>query len=895
MQPPTSIEWYARDLASIAGELDTDEAGLSEDEAARRLEAHGPNRIEEAPPPPAFTVLLRQFASPVIFILGIACAVTLALGEYIDAGVIAAVLALNASIGFLQERQAERSVRALMVLLSPHARVLRGGREWEVDSATVVPGDVVLLESGVKVPADVRLFSAVGLSVDESLLTGESEPVAKHAGDIDGQIVVADRANIAHAGSIVTRGRGRGWVVSTGMATELGRIADEVRRSAAPRTPLQVRLNRLARTIALAVAVAAATSFVLGVALGESASEMFVVAVALSVAVVPEGLPIAFTITFARGVRQMASRNAIVRRLAAVETLGSTTVIGSDKTGTLTENRMTVRSIYAGGQYFEGDRHAGLDHPGGIDLAEHRPLYLTLLAGALANEADAFRTESGIESQGDPTEVALLASAMAWGIEPSEARERYAPVDERPFEPEQRYSATLRLHDETLLQFVKGAPERVVGMCDLVAVDGHGAEPIDRGALVAVADEMAGQGLRVLGMAYRELPARAEFDEEPAGLTFLGFQGSLDPPREAVADAIAACHAAGIRVVMITGDHAVTAGAIAREIGIPARRETVLTGAALAEMSADELLHNLRSANVFARVAPEQKLLIVERLREAGEVVAVTGDGVNDAPALRAADIGVAMGRGGTDVAREAADMVLADDNFTSIEAAVEEGRITFDNIRKVTFFLVSTGAATAVTITAAIALGWPVPLVAAQLLWLNLVTNGLQDIALAFEPGEPGLMRRRPRPRAEGILSRVLWERVGITGVVAGVGALVLFRYELDASGSLERAQTAALTTMVLFQMFQVGNARSETLSVLRKSPFSNPFLFAATAAALGVHVLSLHVPPTQYVLRVEPLGLDAWVRAGLVASTLIVVMEAHKLLRGGRAAYWPSGRHAS
>ncbi|XXT55153.1 HAD-IC family P-type ATPase [Sorangium sp. So ce542] len=822
-------------------------------------------------------------------ILLLAALVTIALGGYVDAAVIAVVLTLNAIIGFTQERKAEVSVRALMRLASPRVRVIREGKEWEIESRRLVVGDVVLLESGVRVPADLRLTSTTALAVDESLFTGESVPVTKQTRPLDEALALVDRTNMAYTGTVVTSGRGRGYVVATGPRTELGAIAGKMRVEDKTATPLQQRMSRFARVISLAVAASAVVGFGLGSALGHPPMEMIMLAVALSVAAIPEGLPVVLTVTLAVGVGRMARRRAIIRRLPAVETLGSTTFIGSDKTGTLTENRMTVEEVWAGGQLFpvrgDPDRLEPVGDAAALS-AEHCPLYLTLLAGVLTNEAEIYVTEHGIETRGDPTEAALLVAAARMGIEHEEARDIYAMFAEIPFEPERQYSASVRVRGDRYLVFVKGAPERVLGMCTSLMAD-EGARELSPGQVLDAARQMASRGLRVLAMAYADLPHPPHGPEEvrePEGQTFLGLVGMIDPPRAGVHDAIAGCQRAGIRVVMITGDHAVTAQAIGRQLGIAAPGAPVLTGAELATMDDDALRRRVKQVSLFARVAPEQKLRVVQVLRSHGEVVAVTGDGVNDAPALKAADIGIAMGKSGTDVAREAADMILADDNFVSIHAAVEEGRITFDNLRKATFFLVSTGAATVVTILAAMVLSWPIPFVPAQLLWLNLVTNGLQDVALAFEPGERGVLERPPRRRAEGIVSSLLWERTLVAGLVMAIGTLALFRWELDESGSLTRAQTVALTTMVVFQMFHVGNSRSEFLSVFAKSPFSNFFLFITTAAAFLVHLSALHLAPAQFVLRVEPLvHPGAWLRILAVAASILVAMEIHKLVRRG------------
>jgi Ca2+-transporting ATPase len=885
--------WHALERGEVESALGAGASGLAGAEAAARLARHGPNQLEEAPPASIWALLVHQFASPLIYILLLATVITLLLREYADAIVIAAVLGLNAAIGFVQERRAERSVRSLMHLVSPHARVIREGRERHVESREVVPGDVVLLESGGRVPADLRLVSVNALRVDESLFTGESVPVAKTTEPLGPHdLVVGDRTNMAYAGTVVVSGRGRGYVVSTGAATELGAIAQHVRTGERAATPLQHRMRRFARVVAAVVATSALAAFALGVARGQSPAEMFLVAVALAVSAIPEGLPVVFTIALALGVRRMARRNAIIRRLPAVETLGSTTVIGSDKTGTLTENRMTVRKIWADHRVYTvtdaGGFHAAAvtDEARTAVVVDGEPLHLTLLAGVLSNEADICLTDAGYETHGDPTEAALLVAAARLGVEPADARSRHPLYAEIPFEPERRYSASIRSRGDEHVVFVKGAPERVLAMC-AQSLGAGGPVPLDEDAVLEAARVLAAEGLRVLGFAcgVTAPPPGPEPVEPPGRLTFLGLQGALDPPRAGVREAIAGCQESGIRVLMITGDHAETARAIAGELGIAGREAAVLTGVQVGAMDDRALRAQVPEVSVYARVEPEHKLRVVRALQSHGEVVAVTGDGVNDAPALKAADIGVAMGRSGTDVAREAADMVLADDNFVSIHAAVEEGRVTFENLRKVTFFLVSTGAAEIAALLTTLLAQWPLPFLPAQILWLNLVTNGLQDVALAFEPGERGVLERPPRPRAEGLISRLLWERTVVAGLVMAAGTLLTFRWELAASGELGRAQTVALTTMVLFQVFHVGSCRSEQRSVLALSPWSNPFLFVATAAALLVHVAALHVPAGQFLLRVEPLGVETWVRMAVVASTVVLAVEAHKMLARSRS----------
>ncbi len=842
--------------------------GLTAGEVAARRARFGPNVLTADEQAGVWEVLLHQFRSPLVYILLIATVVTLAIEEYIDAAVIFAVLGLNATIGFFQERKAENAVRALMGLVAPKAHVIRDGRESVIESGELVPGDVVLLESGQRVPADLRLFSVTTLACDESLLTGESLPVRKTVDALPDALAVGDRSNMAFTGSVVTSGRGRGFVVATAAATELGKIATQIREEAEPATPLQNRMARFARVVGIVVAAAAVVTIPLGLIRGMELSETFLVGVALAVSAIPEGLPVVFTITLAVGVQRMARRNAIIRRLPAVETLGSVTVIGSDKTGTLTVNRMTVQSVWAGGRAL---------HPGEEEAELSEPLYRTLLAAVLTNEAQLADDEQG-GAVGDPTELALLLAARQAGIDPRAERERWQSVREIPFEPERRYSASVRRLGREEVVFVKGAPERVVDMCrDMAGEEGN--TELDRRAIARRIEIMASEGMRVLAMAAGSAAPAPGAD--PAGLTFLGLQGLIDPPRPGVKQAIADCHRSGIRVVMITGDHVETARAIAADLGIAAREAPVVSGHDMDGFDDDSLRARVRDVNVFARVSPEHKLRVVRALQQQGEIVAVTGDGVNDAPALKAAEVGVAMGRSGTDVAREASDVVLADDDFVSIFEAVRQGRVTFDNLRKVTFFLISSGAAEIVVILTAVIAGWPLPMIPAQILWLNLVTNGVQDVALAFEPPERDVTSRPPRHPQEGIVSRLLWQRTVLSGVVMAAGTLVVFRWVLDATGSLTQAQTAALTAMVVYQAIHAGNARSEHTSALRMSPFSNRFLLAAVAGAVGLHVAALHVPFTQFVLRVEPLDLTTWSVILAMSLTVLAAVEIDKWLR--------------
>ncbi len=916
--------WFAMATEEVLERLGTDHDGLSQQEAGARLERHGPNRIRESERVSAWRILLGQFTSPLIYVLLAALVVTLSIQSWADVIVIGAVLVINSTIGFIQEYRAESAVQSLMEMVSPEATVVREGERRTIDAEELVPGDLVEVRQGSVVPADVRLLEIEGLQVNEAALTGESVPVDKLTSAIedDDQLPPAEQTNMAFMGTAVTSGNGRAVVVATGARTKIGEIAEQVEEAEESETPLQLRIDRLARFIAAAILGVAAVAFIGGVLAGRGVFDMLLLGVALAVAAIPAGLPIVVTVALAIGVQRMTQRQAVIRNLHAVDTLGSTSTIVSDKTGTLTQNQMTVRTIVAGAGRYEvdaapddGDQpgtHGGAITRDGTEVtAEEDPLLdEALLAGVLCNDVE-IPEDGGVEelSGGDPMEVALLVSAARAGRSPLELRERYPRRGTVPFRTEQRYMATIHAHPDggDPMVVVKGAPERIVAMCDRQRAHDGGDEPLDADAATERSESLAAEGLRVLAVAVGrgEDLAGAVTSDDPQGMTLVGMHGLLDPPRASAVEAVERCHDAGIRVVIVTGDHATTAAAIGRQIGVgghldrdadtpshdgsthPATSRDGGSGAAtlegkqLAELSDEDFDRRLEDVSVYARVTPDQKLRLVERLKAADHVVAVTGDGVNDAPALESAHIGAAMGSG-TDVAQEASDMVITDDDFASVYAAVEEGRTAFRNVRVATFFLLSTGLADVLIILSALVLGWPLPLLPAQILWVNVVTNGIADVALAFEPGEKALFRRPPRPKSEGVLDRTLIERLVIVGIWLAVGTLAVFWWSWEIRGDdVDLARTIAVTTLVLFQKVHVFNCRSEDVSLFRKSPLTNKILFIGVMTSLAVHIGALYWPVTQQLLRFEPLGLDAWLIAIAVALTAIIPNELHKRLR--------------
>lgn len=871
----TVTRWHSLTADDVFTRLSSSAEGLDAADAAERLRSDGRNELAVARRTPWWRVLLRQFVSPLIAILLVAEVVTMLQQHWVDSGAIFLILCLNGALGFVQERKAESDMRALQSLSTPSCRVVRNGTERVIEGSEVVLGDVVLLESGERVPADLRLFIANALEVDESMLTGESFAATKHTDVLPEEVGDADKANIAFSGTFVGSGRGRGVVIATGAATALGEI-NALIQVPSGKTPLQLLTNKLERYISVVVLGALVFIFIAGIVLEYDASTMFRTAVGLAVATIPESLPIVLTVALSLGVSRMAKRNAIIRTLPAVETLGSTNVIGSDKTGTLTENRLTVERIWTTGGFLDVTSHDSAGTRTDSDL-----VCAALRAGALTNEAT-ISSEDENEYFGDAVDAAMARVAVDRGAL-SEAERTMTPVAHQAYEPELRYSQTVHAGaDGRRTLFVKGSPEVVLEAS--VAAAGHeGNEPFDHVQIHAANEEMGREGLRVIATGSRRLADNEQLTVPlgpPSGLTFLGMQGMTDPPREGVTAAIQACRRAGISVMMITGDHPVTATAIADRLGL-ATGKRALTGAEMAGLDEHMLAARLAETSVAARVSPQDKLRIVHTLQGTGKIVAVTGDGVNDAPALKAASIGIAMGRAGTDVAREAADIVLTDDNFATIVNAVEEGRVTFSAIRKTTFFLLSTGAAALVAVTLSVFAGTPLLFLPVQMLWMNVVTNGVQDIALAFEPAEGHELSRPPRAPSEGILSRTLWFRAGITGAWMALAVLLAFIVELRLGNSEVHARTLALTMFVWLSFFQVFSSRAEFKSLFQLRLLANKPLLFTSLGALILHWTATMWPFSADLLGLTPLNAREWLLCIVVGSTVLLIVEAEKAVR--------------
>ena len=903
--------WHELTAQTALNQLAVDPAqGLAADEAARRLARFGPNQLPAKARRPAWLRLLSQFHNVLIYVILASALVTAILGPWIDTGVLLAAVIVNAVIGFIQEGNAEASLDAIRRMLSLQCSVLRAGQRRPLPAEQLVPGDIVTLVSGDKVPADLRLIAAKGLRADEAALTGESVPADKSLEPAAPDAALGDRHCLLFSGTLVVSGVATGVVIGTGRDTELGRVSSLIESVDTVATPLTLQVAAFSRWLAGVIVLLSLFTFLFGVFWrGQAPSEMFMMVVALAASAIPEGLPAIMTITLALGVQRMARRRAIIRHLPAVETLGSVSVICSDKTGTLTRNEMTVQRVVTADRVFEvsgaGYAPIGSFSSGGqaLDPASAPVLRELARAALLCNDAslhhDALAGQSddaaaGWSLDGDPTEGALLTLALKAGLEPQAERRAWPRLDVIPFESEHRFMATLNVDpDGRRLLLVKGAPERLLEFCDHQRTTA-GDAPIDRDEWRRAVTDCGARAFRVLAFAMKVLddkapdggaPARVDgpalgFSDIEQGFTLLGLVGSLDPPREEAMAAVRTCHGAGITVKMITGDHAETARAIGAQLGIGLGRPA-LTGAEIELASDAELAQIVDEVDVFARASPEHKLRLVQALQARGQVVAMTGDGVNDAPALRRADVGVAMGQKGTEAAKEAADMVLADDNFATIGRAVHEGRGVYDNLRKFILFMLPTNGGEALVVMAAIVLGLALPLTPAQVLWINMVTSSTLGLALAFEPTEGDVMRRRPRPASAPLLDRLLVWRVLMVSVLMMAASLGLFLAELGRGASLETARTMAVSAVVVAEMFYLLNSRHIRHSALsREGLFGNRHALLAIAVCAALQLAFVHASWLQAIFGTTSLSSAEWGRVLLAGAMVFVVAEVEKIV---------------
>jgi Ca2+-transporting ATPase len=922
---------YRRRAEDVTVSLESDaRVGLRSADAEARLARHGKNELARQKPVPAWQKLLAQFRDPLVILLLVAALISTVLWVYereaalpYEGLAILAVVLLNAMMGYAQQAKAEQAVAALRQMSAAHANVIRDGERKSIAAAELAPGDIIVVDEGDTVPADARLIQAAALQTAEAALTGESLPVSKETGALTEQATVGDRLNMIFAGTTVTYGRGKAVVTATGMHTQMGQVAGMLEAAPMESTPLQKELARVGKllgivVIAIAIVMIATIIVVEDVRGFGALFSVFILGVALAVAAVPEGLPAVVTAVLALGVQRMAKRNAIVRHLASVETLGSANVIATDKTGTLTRNEMTVRTVitasgrvdFGGTGYApEGEvtRHtddASGTPPKGIEGPLRVELERALSVGDRANNAVLHEKEGRWSVQGDPTEGALLVAARKAGLTDAALGARFERVGEVPFSSERKLMSTVHTDTqrrERLRVFTKGAPDVLLKRCthELVGAEARPLSDARRQEITAVNETLAREALRTLGVAYGSLAPDFDLDEVDASiereLVFAGLIGMIDPPRAEAVDAVMRARRAGVRPIMLTGDHPITASVIAAELGIPSTG--VVSGAALEKMSEDELDRTVRDVSVYARVNPEHKLRVVKALQRAGSIVAMTGDGVNDSPALKTADIGVAMGITGTDVSKQAADIVLADDNFATIVAAVEEGRAIFSNIRKFLRYLLSSNIgevmtmffgvvlADAIGLTGASSSTVVLPLLATQLLWINLVTDGAPALALGVDPAHGGVMSRPPRPVGEKVITRQMWMGILQIGIVMAVGTLLMLDASLpggfiEGTGTLRYAQTMAFTTLVLFSLFTVLSSRSDERSAF-EGFFSNHWLWGATLLSVLLQIAVVYVPFLQNAFSTVPLSLADWGRCVAVASSVLWLRELAKLLQ--------------
>ena len=883
-------DWHSHETETVFQAVSSTLEGLTQSEADHRLIEFGQNRLLPAKKRSPAARFFAQFHNLLIYVLMGAGCITALLGHWVDSGVIFGVVCVNAIIGFIQEGKAERALDAIRNMLSQQAMVKRNGTFIVLPADQLVPGDIVLIQSGDKVPADLRLFKTRELRIDEAMLTGESVPVEKSTQAVGKEVAIGDRKCLAYSGTLVTFGQGQGMVVATGDLTEIGRISHMLRKVETLTTPLLRQMATFAKWLTIAIGVIASVTFAYGILIQDySGGEMFLAAVGLAVAGIPEGLPAIMTITLAIGVQRMARKHAIIRRLPAVETLGSVTVICSDKTGTLTRNEMTVQTVATGEGIIEVSG-AGYDPHGafrldGQDVSTENFSLLQEAAQAslLCNDATLSDGDGRWSIQGDPTEGALVTLAVKAGLEHKYSSTQYPRIDAIPFESQHRFMATLH-HDHAGHGFIylKGAPERVLEMCLQQRMHGEDV-PLDKGYWEKCMDSMASRGQRLLAVAFKVTTSEQQsltFSDVEGELTLLGIIGIIDPPREEAIKAVEDCQSAGIRVVMITGDHAVTARSIGAQMGI-GDGVSVIKGSELETCNAEQLQEAVQRSDIFARVSPEQKLQLVTALQAAGEVVSMTGDGVNDAPALKRADVGVAMGLKGTEVAKEAAEMVLTDDNFATIAHAVEEGRTVYDNLKKSILFVLPTNGGEALTIIAAIAMGRLLPITAAQILWVNMITAVTLALTLAFEPPERNVMQRAPRDPKQPILSGFLIWRIIFVSLILVTGTFGLFLWERDHGASIELARTVAVNTLVMFEIFYLFSARYLLAPALTYEGLSgNRYVLYAIGILIIFQLAFTYLGPMHTLFATTAMSAEAWLRVIAVSSSVLFLVETEKFL---------------
>lgn len=891
-------EWYNKSKEEIITELGSDEnLGLSDEEATRRIEKYGKNELEAQAKKSFLSKLIEQFSDYLIIILLVAAAVSYFVGEPKDSIVILAIVVINAFLGIYQEGKAEKSVEALQKMSAPNAKVIRNGCQTEIPAANIVPGDIVVLEAGDIIPADVRLIESSNMKIEEASLTGESVPVEKDAKEvIEGKAGIGDRHNMGFSSTIVTYGRGKGIVVETGHNTEIGHIATTIQTYEEEQTPLQIKLNQLGKVLGTACIAICIIVFLVGILQKRGVLEMLLTSISLAVAAIPEGLPAIVTIVLAIGMNRMASRNAIVKKLLAVETLGATTVICSDKTGTLTQNEMTVVKAYVDDKILDVEG-TGYDPTGAVKLdgveinADTLPnLKIFAIAGTLANDAHLDSSSGVCKIVGDPTEGAIVTFAGKLGKTKEELNAEFPRIEELPFDSGRKMMSTF--HENyipgKIVSFTKGAPDIVIKRCTKIALNGELLDFTEelKNRVLSVNSQFAKSALRVLSTAYKvwdELPKNNVSEEVETEMIFLGLVGMIDPARPEVKDAIKECNTAGINAVMITGDYKETAYAIAKDLGMADSEEQSMMGAELDDLSDEELREVVKKTKVYARVSPDHKVKIVTALKENANITAMTGDGVNDALALKKADIGIAMGITGTDVAKNTAEVILTDDNFATIVNAVEEGRIIFANIKKFVFFLLSCNIGEIFLIFTSIMIGWEVPLLPIQLLWLNLVSDSFPAMALGVEPAEPNIMNKPPRNTKEGILDKSMYGRIVFIAVMIAASTLLAYYWAMTKYGvgeGLIHARTIAFTTLISSELLRAFSSRSQEFTIFKIGLFTNMRMVQAVAASFLLTIVVLYIPFLNAIFSVVPLNITDWGIVLAFAFVPVVTGEAYKMI---------------